>query len=40
VAGGPFLECGVQNAADHDYCTHCGTPLRAVDVERELGAPK
>ena len=23
---------------DHNYCKHCGTPLRAVDVERELGS--
>src|ERR1043166_6465029 len=37
AAVGPCPECGVENAADHNYCKHCGTPLRAVDVERELG---
>src|SRR4029077_12276552 len=34
---GPCPECGVDNAPDHNYCKHCGTPLRAIDVERELG---
>src|SRR5262245_20603575 len=33
----PCPECGVQNAADHNYCKHCGPPLREVDLERELG---
>src|SRR5436309_5083092 len=35
---GPCPECGVENAPDHNYCKHCGSPLRAVDVERELGS--
>ena len=35
-AAGPCPECGVHNALDHNYCKHCGTPLRSVDVEREL----
>jgi uncharacterized OB-fold protein len=34
----PCPECGVENAADQNYCKHCGTPLREVDLERELGA--
>jgi len=38
AASCPCPECGVDNAADHNYCKHCGTPLRAVDVERELGS--
>ncbi len=38
AAGGPCPECGVENAADHNYCKRCGTPLRAVEMERELGA--
>src|SRR5436305_936894 len=37
AVAGPCPECGVDNAADHNYCKHCGTPLRTVDVERELG---
>jgi tetratricopeptide (TPR) repeat protein len=37
AAPGPCPECGVENAADHNYCKHCGSPLREVDVERELG---
>jgi len=37
VAGGPCPGCSVENAADHNYCKHCGTPLRAVDLEREVG---
>src|SRR4029450_6512592 len=24
---GPCPECGVENAADHNYCKNCGTPL-------------
>ena len=34
----PCPECGVENAADHNYCKHCGTPLREVNLERELGS--
>src|SRR5206468_8127683 len=37
AAGGPCPECGVENGADHNYCKHCGTPLRVLDVEREFG---
>ena len=35
----PCPECGVENAADHNYCKHCGwTPLRDVALEREFGS--
>jgi tetratricopeptide (TPR) repeat protein len=27
VESGPCPECGVENAADHNYCKNCGTPL-------------
>jgi tetratricopeptide (TPR) repeat protein len=29
-------ECKVENAADHNYCKHCGFPLQAHAVERDL----
>ena len=29
-------ECKVDNAADHNYCKHCGFPLQAHAVERDL----
>src|SRR5512143_112133 len=29
-------ECKVDNAADHNYCKHCGFPLRTHALEREL----
>jgi len=38
AGGGPCPECGVDNGADHNYCKHCGTPLREVALERELGS--
>ena len=38
AVAGPCPECGVDNAPDHNYCKHCGTPLRAIDVERDLSA--
>ena len=37
VAAAPCPECGVENAADHNYCKHCGAPLREVVIEREFG---
>src|SRR5262245_26494834 len=27
AAGGPCSACGVDNAADHNFCKSCGTPL-------------
>ena len=27
VEAGPCPECGIENAADHNYCKNCGTPL-------------
>ena len=38
AAGGPCPECGVENAADHNYCKHCGMPLREVALERGVPA--
>src|SRR5262249_14262730 len=29
-------ECGVGNAADHNYCKHCGLALRVGPSDREL----
>jgi hypothetical protein len=29
-------ECKVANADDHNYCKHCGFPLRAHAVGRDL----
>jgi tetratricopeptide (TPR) repeat protein len=33
-------DCGVANAADHNYCKHCGVPLKVTSVDHELaGSP-
>jgi len=33
-------DCGVANAADHNYCKHCGVPLKVTAVEHEMaGSP-
>jgi tetratricopeptide (TPR) repeat protein len=37
AVAGACPECGTGNASDHNYCKHCGQPLREVAVERELG---
>ena len=29
-------ECKVDNAPDHNYCKHCGFPLQAHALERDL----
>jgi tetratricopeptide (TPR) repeat protein len=31
-------DCGVSNAADHNYCKHCGRPLRVVPLEQDLAS--
>ena len=33
-------DCGAANAADHNYCKHCGVPLKVASVDHELaGSP-
>src|SRR5215470_16626082 len=34
---GACPECRVENAADHNYCKHCGAPLKALAIEHDLG---
>src|SRR5262249_45886032 len=31
-------DCGVTNAADHNYCKHCGRPLKVVPVDQDLAS--
>ena len=31
-------DCGVANAEDHNYCKHCGVPLRVASGDQELAA--
>jgi tetratricopeptide (TPR) repeat protein len=31
-------DCGVPNAADHNYCKHCGVALKVASSDRELAA--
>src|SRR5262249_14780663 len=38
VGAGPCPEGGVDNAPDHNYCKHCGMPLKDAALERELGS--
>ena len=32
---GACPECGTENAADHNYCKHCGAPLKALGLEHD-----
>src|SRR5262249_25924505 len=32
AAGGPWAACGVENAADHNFCKSCGPPLSLAEA--------
>jgi tetratricopeptide (TPR) repeat protein len=37
ATAGACPECGTENAADHNYCKHCGAPLKSLALEHDVG---